>query len=581
MRFYIFADLNVNVATYDWKLVHAPENFPDHIYGSPIEQNKAFAYNIHMQKEMNRGGSLSFTIGPDHPLKNLLFPLGTTICVKTSCEYDNENDTYTGGHVIWFGRVLTIEKNFNLERNVNCEGALAFLNDIMFRPRKFFVASGADEGKKHAISALELAKMVFDEYNQRAAVKRRIASSMVVTPVEDVAETTTELYDGCTTNPITVNGESVTATEGNVFKYGNTSYMYQTDMNNQNAAWYTYVPKPGYIADATYVGSDEYATTYDKLNEIVSLDPVVGMWVECTDDEDYDLTLYFAYLPWRYNHSKILFAQNLTDFTDNGDGMDIYNVLIPFGTNKLRLNMTSSSDSIQRIYSSNGAYMYDVPVSDSIGTSDQYGYIEKTIDLSDADDSASLSYMAQQNLDAYRNRNGRSFNVSAVQVSLLSENQNDGYNELLLSDMLSADYDPNNFINIGDGVYFVSTPHGESRSRYEFTCVSLEMDIDNPGATNFQFQIYDNNYIPLKPKFLTSYLDRKRAINEGKIASDGTIDYSYRQPTSVTKQDDNTVTADYDDHTEIWTAEGEGDTRTNIKSENVAKDRSASANTTS
>ena len=59
-----------------------------------------------------------------------------------------------------------------------------------------------------------------------------------------------------------------------------------------------------------------------------------------------------AYLPWKENPSKILFAQNLTEFTDNGDGQDVYNVLIPFGANKIKLNETTATqrdDYIERV----------------------------------------------------------------------------------------------------------------------------------------------------------------------------------------------------------------------------------------
>ena len=643
MRFYIYADFNVQSATYNWQLIHAPENFYSMVYGSPVDQNKAFAYNISMDKEMNRAGSLSFTIAKGHPQYSAIFPLGTTIAVTTPTQIPTtttalaEGDTtnpivvdgvsktvavgdcvcYNGtyfayrkdepevvphwhvyqeiGHVVWFGRILSIERNFNLEKNITCEGALAFLNDIMIRPRKFFIASGQNEGKAYAMSALDIFDMCRNEYNQtvinKGVYKRQIHHSRVVVPREGTyASTTTPLHNGDTTNPITVNGESYIAHIGDKFEYTDPltevsktfRFEDQQVMNSDrtNGIWYEYTKHTGYIVETTYTEISDYVTAFDKLSEIANLDPAVGMWCECTDDTKYELTLYFAYLPWLQNPSKILFAQNLTEFTDNGDGQDIYNAVIPLGANKIHLNETTATtrDSyMRRVPDPGGVWFYDVPRIDYIGSADKYGYIEKTIDYSDIDDSSVLYDYAALNLDAYANRDGKSFSIGAVELSLLSENRGTGYNELLLTDMLNADYNPNNFINIGDGVYFSSPPHDDMQSnpryialynRFQFTCTSFKMEIDNPGATNYTFEVYDTNYIPLQPKLLTSYLDKKRAIAEGKIAKDGTIYYANRQGTTIIKEDDNhvvettNVTGDHEKH---YVAEGEGNTRTDMQ----------------
>lgn len=663
MRFYIWADYNVNsgytatvseqtvrIPRYNWQLIHASENFysvytqnntiiPDEIYGSPIEEDKAFAYNINMDKEMNRAGSLSFTIANSHPEYRNIFPLGTTIAVTTPsqthapdtitptvAEGDSHRDYYIVGdpekhtasdktylhnlnddkyyvfrealnmwmeyqeigHVIWFGRILTIEKNFNLEKTVTCEGALAFLNDIMVRPRKFFVASGQNQGKSFDMPAANMFDMCLNEYNDRAkqyALKRRIINRVISTPIESGYKNVsdlTPLSEGCTTNPVYVieDGDYQTVKIGTklyytdpnagkkLFVFGDKKVM---DADKEDGVWHVYNARPGYINDTTYTEISDYTPTLDKLTEIANLDPAVGMWCECTNDVTFDLTLYLTYLPYRQNPSKILFAQNLTEYTDNGDGQDIYNAVIPFGSNKLRLNVTSSSDSTEHVQSLVENYEYWCPVSDVITLNNDYGYIEKTIDYSDINDSGALEGFAELNLGAYANRNGRSFSIGAVELSLLSENRGDGYNEFLLTDMLDADYNPNNFIEIGDGVYFSSPCHSRDYDRLEFTCTSFKMDIDNPGATSYTFEIYDTNNVPLKPKLLTSYLDKQRAIAEGKIAADGTINYSNREAKAVYKQDENHVVAYYDDHEEHFEATGTGDSRTDIVSYDMAK----------
>ena len=96
------------------------------------------------------------------------------------------------------------------------------------------------------------------------------------------------------------------------------------------------------------------------------------------------------------------------------------------------------------------------------------------------------------------------------------------------------------------------------------------MDVDNPGATNYVFQVYDSNYIPLNPKMLTAYYDKQRAISEGKIAKDGTIYRAAQEANAVYREDDNTVYAYYDDHEKKYTATGSGDVREQIVEEDLA-----------
>ena len=585
MRFYIYADFNVSatksyiddqgntvtISDWQWQLIHAPENFPTYIYGSPVEHDKAFAYNIKMDKEINRAGSLSFTIAPGHPLYGQIFPLGTTIALTTPASGT------AIGHVLWIGRILTIEKTFNLEKNVTCEGALGFLNDIMVRPRYFFIASGEDANKEYKMPAVRLLDIIGNEYNTRAVQKRKITFGVYL-PVENIDITTTELYDGCTNPEYVVNGQTIIADViGTKAKYAVTISHYNAYIWN-GEYWEDYVPRSGYINDTYYTSIEDYVTTLDKVSEIANLDPRVGMIAECVDDTTFEIRLNVGYLPSFYNQSHIVFANNLTDIVDNGDGMDIYTAVIPFGKNKLRLNQTSSYNSTSHVTTGMlEGYHYWIPVSDTVGGTTAAGYIEKTIDYSDCETSAELASMAEVNLQAYQGRYGKSFNVSAVDLSIMSEISDEGYVPLIITDPSidmdathrNSDFNPDTFINVGDGVNIKDDVHGVNYTLVNFICSSMSLDIDNPGASNYTFQIYDESCTPLKPKMLTSYYDKRRAINAGKIAEDGTI-YSSRQPSATYKEDENSVYTETDLYQEHYTAEGEGHNRTNIQSEKVA-----------
>lgn len=73
--------------------------------------------------ELNKAGSLEFTLPPSNLVYNTIEKLKTTIHVL--------DDTDTE---IWRGRILHDEKDFYNRKNVYCEGALSFLHDGIIRP---------------------------------------------------------------------------------------------------------------------------------------------------------------------------------------------------------------------------------------------------------------------------------------------------------------------------------------------------------------------------------------------------------------------------------------------------------------
>lgn len=75
--------------------------------------------------EVNKTGSLTFSIYPDHPYYNNIAKLKTIITV------------YQDDLLLFRGRVLNDEKGFWNEKQVVCEGQLAFLLDSIQRPYNF------------------------------------------------------------------------------------------------------------------------------------------------------------------------------------------------------------------------------------------------------------------------------------------------------------------------------------------------------------------------------------------------------------------------------------------------------------
>ena len=75
--------------------------------------------------EVNKTGSFTFTIYPSHPYYSFLKKLKSIITV------------YQDKEIIFRGRILNDEKGFRNEKQVTCEGELAFLLDSTQRPYEF------------------------------------------------------------------------------------------------------------------------------------------------------------------------------------------------------------------------------------------------------------------------------------------------------------------------------------------------------------------------------------------------------------------------------------------------------------
>ena len=93
------------------------------LYDTNIEEFKIFATKLDL--EVNKTGSFAFTIYPSHPYYKMLKKLKSIITV------------YQNNDIIFRGRILNDEKGFKNEKQVTCEGELAFLLDSTQRPYKF------------------------------------------------------------------------------------------------------------------------------------------------------------------------------------------------------------------------------------------------------------------------------------------------------------------------------------------------------------------------------------------------------------------------------------------------------------
>ena len=130
------------------------------IYNDKLEGLKIFSPSLDL--ELNKTGSFSFTLYPDHPYYGSIQKLNSIITV------------YQENYLLFRGRVLDDEIGFYNERKVTCEGELAFLLDSIKRPYDF---TG---------SVAEYLALLLDSHNAQVdETKRFTLGNVTVTDLND------------------------------------------------------------------------------------------------------------------------------------------------------------------------------------------------------------------------------------------------------------------------------------------------------------------------------------------------------------------------------------------------------------
>lgn len=89
------------------------------LWDSYSSEKELAIYEPKLELEEGAAGTFEFNIPPTHPYYNMMQPRQTLITIHRNDEW------------LWEGQVMDIEDNFYKERNVYCEGALAYLNDTI------------------------------------------------------------------------------------------------------------------------------------------------------------------------------------------------------------------------------------------------------------------------------------------------------------------------------------------------------------------------------------------------------------------------------------------------------------------
>ena len=83
---------------------------------------------------LNKAGKAEFTVPAQHPFYNYIVPMINNIEICDVSETGEET-------IVFFGRIANVNRGWNNQKKVTCEGALAFFNDTVQRYKKYPSAS--------------------------------------------------------------------------------------------------------------------------------------------------------------------------------------------------------------------------------------------------------------------------------------------------------------------------------------------------------------------------------------------------------------------------------------------------------
>ena len=115
-----------------------------------LREKELFVESPNLNLEINKVGTLTFSIYPDHPYFDRLIKLKSRIVAKR------------GNKDIFRGRIINDEQGIYNEKNIECESSLAYLNDSIYRPASF---NGTPE---------ELFALIFNNHNSQVTEEQKL-----------------------------------------------------------------------------------------------------------------------------------------------------------------------------------------------------------------------------------------------------------------------------------------------------------------------------------------------------------------------------------------------------------------------
>lgn len=241
------------------------------IYGDTVE---TAVLKPHLEIELNSAGSLEFTLPPDNE--------DAWNMIKV---FRNEIEVWENDEIIWFGRPLQITRDWNNQKKVVCEGALAYFNDTIERTNEIF------PNQQHTNTIHSFFRHLIDSYNSQIEID---------------------------------SGQYVSS--GNNFEVGEVT-----------------------IPNVDVYRSTDYQTTFDCLQQMCLDTNGGYFILRKVYNEEGSQKPFTRYIDWYEDlpygsDQDVEFGINLLDFSHDLNGADICTVLIPTGADNLKLNELGNKD---------------------------------------------------------------------------------------------------------------------------------------------------------------------------------------------------------------------------------------------
>ena len=341
---------------------------------------KRVAYDFRpVVNQLNKAGSFGFTVTSSNPMYDSIYRIGTNIYVTKdeSC--------------IFYGRVLDVVRDSYNSKIVTCEGALAFLNDIVIEPFTYSSATGYVTGS----TLVSHFTNVIGKYNSGCCSLRNIQYNIGVLP---------SLFSD--------------------------------------------------IESCRVPGITDYVTVKEALDDILSVDPSVGVMISYAGGSPLMLlsTLPFGTIEFDDETASFEVGVNVIDISETSSADDIYTHIIPIGDD----NITTDLAEADRMLSSELV--------------EKYGRIDRVVRF----DGAKTENELLKRITAYK----RYFaNVDMPKL------------EMTAVDMKYLGMDTT-MVNVGLSVNIRSRPHG-IHVREHYVCTEASIDLENPESSSYTFETYD------------------------------------------------------------------------------------------
>lgn len=138
-----------------------PVLLPEHLGGNYYEDEQITPTEAKLTLEDNKSGSLEISLLPENLAYDKIELIRSTLKV-TEYAY-NDDGTLASETILWKGRAISIDEDINRVRSIICEGALAFLNDIVCYPISTTIASDVivPDVKKGIVTEIDMKNEAF------------------------------------------------------------------------------------------------------------------------------------------------------------------------------------------------------------------------------------------------------------------------------------------------------------------------------------------------------------------------------------------------------------------------------------